>query len=223
LALWVLCSGHSALYIAPNIRWTLWLAIIASLGIAALDGAAAWERGERLKLAIPWKQVTPGAILLFAPFAAGIAISPATLGAGSILAHDGVIALIGPPQPASSEAIRGTGESTLVQLQYRAQRGALVTGETVSVRGFAFSRPGLPPGSWLLVRFVTPHCVAEAQPVGLLIRPGQGSTIRAPPDNAWVSVSGSLAAASVDSKTSAVLDMTTLTKIAIPPDPYLVY
>lgn len=217
LAVSILAGGHSNLYIAPNIRWTIWLALVASLAIATLDGYTAWQRGDRLRVQWPGEWHGCANIVRFAPLAIGVLVPPALLGAGSLAAHDAAIALVGAPHAADSAVATAPTTLNLLQLQGRGEAGSLVSGEMLQVTGFAYHQSGLPAGTWLLTRFVTPHCVAEAQPIALLVR-GTG-----PPDNAWVTISGALSGANVNGHTVALLVDQRLVRIAIPLDPYLIY
>jgi uncharacterized repeat protein (TIGR03943 family) len=224
LSLWVLLGGHADLYIAPNIRWMLWLASIVGAGIAALDGAAAWLRGDRPHLPIArirrmlqHRPALASYVALFAPLALGVLTPPAVLGAGSILAHDGVVTLVGAPHGAPAAA--KTLDFTLLQLRDRMQGAGLPSGTVVEVEGFVFHQPGLPANEWLLVRFITPHCVAEAQPLAVVAH----ASSRSPPDNAWVRITGTIVAGTADGQSAAIVDIQTLAKITQPLDPYLIY
>lgn len=221
LALWVLLHGQSNLYIAANVRWTLWLAITVSLVLAAVDGYAAyaqhgWPHMPRLTGGpVNWQ--TASYALLFTPFAIGLAVPPSVLGANSLLANDGVVTLL--PAPALGNPAPQLAPFNLLQLQDRLRAGALATGSAVQVEGFVYHQHGLPAHTWLLVRFITPHCVAEAQPLAVVV----AFAGPAPPDNSWVRVAGTLTSATVDGRTATRLESTTLTRIALPLDPYLVY
>lgn len=221
LALWVLLHGQSDLYIAPNVRWTLWLAIAVSLVLATIDGYAAyaqhgWPLIPRVHAgSVNWRAASYG--LLFAPFAIGLAIPPGVLGANSLSANDSVVTLL--PAPALGNPATQIAPFNLLQLQDRLRGGALTVGSPVQVEGFVYHQRGLPMNTWLLVRFITPHCVAEAQPLALAIH----FTGRAPPNNVWVRVAGTLNSATLNGRTDARLESTMLTPITIPLDPYLVY
>ena len=226
LALWVLLRGQANRYIAPNVAWTLWLAILVAGMLAALDGYTAWARGD---LPLPaWARLRRGDIggwrnlaygIAFLPFVTGILVAPSVLGAGSILANDGVVTLLAAPVGVSA-APAGPLALSLLQLQDRLRAGAPLAGATVGVVGFAFHQPGLPGDEWLLTRFITPHCVAEAQPIALVVRVTGG---RAPPDNTWLRLSGTLTTGVVNGHTVAILVPTAQAAIATPRDPYLIY
>ncbi len=180
LALWVLLHGQTNRYIAPNVAWTLWLAIIVAVTLAALDGYTAWARGNLPRHAWErmrrqgiggWRNLADG--IVFLPFVTGLMVVPSVLGAGSILANDGVVTLLAAPvgTPATSQSATML---SLLQLQDRLHAGMPLAGTAVEVVGFAFHQPGLPSDEWLLTRFITPHCVAEAQPIALVVRHAGG-------------------------------------------------
>jgi uncharacterized repeat protein (TIGR03943 family) len=235
LALWVLIGGHSDLYIAPNVRWTLWLASAAGVVIAAIDGYVAWRRGDRprnlwqrVQRCLPGRRQRLAYGFLFAPFVVGLFVPPLVLGAGSILSHDGVVTLIPAPRSVST-GIAGPSSAPLaidlLQLQDRMRAGASLQGSPLAIEGFVYHQPGLPPQEALLARFITPHCVAEAQPVALVLRLPDGSPQHPhlPANNTWVHVIGTLSAGTANGQAASVLDIRSLTTIAIPLDPYLVY
>lgn len=242
LALWVLIGGHSDLYIAANVRWTLWLAAAASIALGGIDGYGAWRRGDHPR-AIParlrrmawqrWQTTSYG--VLFAPLMIGLLVPPFVLGAGSILAHDGVVTLIAAPQEPSTQATpaqqagapAAAAEMSLLQLQDRVRAGAPLAGAPLTLVGFVYHQPGLPAGDVLLTRFITPHCVAEAQPLALVMRQpadvAPGQSLRLPHDNDWVRVTGTLAGGTARGQSVAMLTVNALTPLATPLDPYLIY
>ncbi|MFW1452562.1 hypothetical protein ACEV8N_24190, partial [Vibrio parahaemolyticus] len=56
----------------------------------------------------------------------------------------------------------------------------------------------------LLARFMTLHCVAEAQPVAIVLQRGATAT-GFPKDNTWVRVTGNLQVGTAQGKTTAIL------------------
>jgi putative membrane protein len=225
VALWVLLRGQSDLYIAPNVRWTLWLAVLVAVAIAALDGYAAWLRGSRpplvrqvLALAHERRALSYG--LVFLPFLFGLAIPPAVLGTESVLGNESAISLLAAPAIGAATASTTPLTFNLLQLQDRLQAGALTEGTALQVTGFAVHAPDLPVHTWLLVRFITPHCVAEAHPLGLLVQQTSGAV---PPNDAWVTVRGALAEGSDQGHAVALLQTQQIDHIARPLDPYLIY
>jgi uncharacterized repeat protein (TIGR03943 family) len=226
LALWVLLHGQTNRYIAPNVAWTLWLAIIVSLALAGVEGYGLWHRSERLGQALhrlrrwqrgDWRSATYA--IPFLPFVLGIVVAPAVLGADSILANDGVVTMV----PAPSQLAVHTPfpiTMSLLQLQDELRTGAPFLGDVVKVTGFALHQRGLPANEWLLTRFITPHCVAEAQPIALLVRMPTG---RAPPNNTWVTLTGPLAAGTLNGHAVALLAPQAVQRIGTPRDPYLIY
>jgi uncharacterized repeat protein (TIGR03943 family) len=228
VALWILVRGQSDLYIAPNVRWTIWLAILAALLLAGLDAYTAWRRGERPRVLLAWlaqmrrSRLVASYALVFLPCVTGVALPPAILGSGSISAA--AVTLLAAPTEAASSATTGVPGTvlalSLLQAHDRLQTGSLMTGARVQMSGFVAHLSDLPAGTWLLARFVTPHCVAEAYPIGVLVRPGAGASFK---DGAWVTVTGALTRISAQGRTVALLAAPQITHIAMPPDPYLIY
>lgn len=227
LALWVLLRGQTDRYIAPNVRWTLWLAILFALALAMVEGYTAWWRGERLPPALArlrrgaiggWRGASYG--IVFIPFFAGVCITPSLLGADSILANDGVVTMLAAPAQASGNVPLTLVSLNLLQLQDRLRGGAPLLGDSVKLTGFVYHQPNLPANEWLLTRFITPHCVAEAQPIALLVRAASG---RAPPNNTWVTLVGTLGASTLKGHAVALLVPQAVQLIAVPLDPYLIY
>jgi uncharacterized repeat protein (TIGR03943 family) len=225
VALWILLRGQSDLYMAANVRWTLWLAVPASLGIAALDGYAAWQRGEHpimlRRWLAGWRQRRREAsyALIFLPMVVGIAIPPAIFGTQSVLDNSSAITMLAPPALARTATVAPRMLS-LLQLQDHLQAGDLPAGSIVRVSGFAVHLDDLPPHIWLLVRFITPHCVAEAHPLAVLVQQVGGKTI---PNDTWVTVTGALHSGAANGQSAAIIVDPQIVHIPMPLDPYLVY
>jgi len=167
---------------------------------------------------------------LFTPFIIGLFVPPLVLGAGSILSHDGVVTFIPAPHAAATSSTISTNVPItidLLQLQDRMRAGASLQGTPITIEGFVYHQPGLPAQESLLARFITPHCVAEAQPLALVLRLPDGTIQHPQPhlpaNNIWVHVTGTLSAGSANGQTASVLDISSLATMAIPLDPYLVY
>jgi uncharacterized repeat protein (TIGR03943 family) len=182
--------------------------------------------------AAPTSWVGHALLLLFAlPIALGIFVPPVVLGATSIALREANITMIHAP---------GTGiarrsvllHTDLLHLQALAQqtsqfphsggRSALLRGQQIDLIGFVYHQSDLPPDTFLLTRFITPHCVAEAQPLAILVRvtPAQASALK---DNIWLHVYGTLTGTALNGHAVAELISVYAKRIPAPADPYLVY
>jgi putative membrane protein len=69
-----------------------------------------------------------------------------------------------------------------------------------------------------LFRFLIVCCVADAQPIAVLVEQG---AIERPRQNTWVKVEGFADATKVGSETAMIIRKATVTSIKAPKDPYL--
>jgi uncharacterized repeat protein (TIGR03943 family) len=227
IAAWVLLRGQSDLYIAPDVRWTLWLAIAVSLIIAALDGYSAWQYGirppvPRQLLDLLHERPNWSYGLVFLPFLFGIGIPPAVLGTESVLGNESAVTLMSAPlrsEVGSSKAERAFTVN-LLQLHDQLQAGLISNGSQVQVSGFIVHWQDLPADTWMLVRFITPHCVAEAHPLGLLIHQTGSMALR---DDTWVTVTGIINGGSQQGHSVGIIQSPQVKRIDRPVDPYLIY
>jgi uncharacterized repeat protein (TIGR03943 family) len=176
--------------------------------------------------------------LLFAlPVALGIFCPPVVLGAASIALREANVTMIYAPGNARTHTAAPL-HTDLLQLQALAQTAgqsrmgmggssaggghAILQGQEVNLIGFVYHRPDLPAGTFLLTRFITPHCVAEAQPLAILVRaaPAQAAALK---DDTWLRVQGALTGAELNGSAVAELDHIQAERIAPPADPYLIY
>jgi len=228
----ILLGGHSDLYFSPSIAWTVAAAAIAALGLGLIQGIAAYQRVAH---AHPHTAATATsaarvgralAALFVLPVALGIFSPPVVLGAASIALREANVTMI--PAPGTTPAPPGAPLHTdLLQLQALVQNTSQsghssLRGRLVDLVGFVYHRPDLPAGAFLLTRFITPHCVAEAQPLAILVHvaPSQATALK---DDTWVQVQGRLAGTELNGRTIAELNATAVGPIQPPDDPYLIY
>jgi putative membrane protein len=89
-------------------------------------------------------------------------------------------------------------------------------GKPVRVTGFVYRDAALPPGWFLVARFVIQCCAVDAQPVGLPVRASE-----APEAGHWVTVEGTWDVADVGGTRRAVISTTAITPTRRPDQPYL--
>lgn len=96
---------------------------------------------------------------------------------------------------------------------------ACFTGQRADVTGFVHHQPELPPGHFILARFVMRHCAADAFGVGMLVAYDKAETLA--PDT-WVRVQGALRVSDVAGEPALVLHPATLdANVGEPISPYI--
>lgn len=219
----VILTGQANLYFSDQMAYLVGIAGILSLGISYYF----------LKLSHPFQVskhiFTSKSSLPYGVFCIGIivlAFIPSTvLGAGSLSATGSQVTLIPSSKilnqnnpSAASPAV----DTDLLHLQHSALTGsAEYDGKSVTITGFTYREPGLSPSEFLLVRYITPHCVAEAQPLGIVVddKISQSTT----KDNTWIQVTGNLQSDQVMGQKVLELNAISITSIKVPASPYLIY
>jgi uncharacterized repeat protein (TIGR03943 family) len=76
-------------------------------------------------------------------------------------------------------------------------------GKPVSVTGMVLHSPAsVPPGSIMVIRYLVTCCIADARPVGLIVKDPSHGRLQ---DNQWVTVNGTMGAAEQDGEKVAVV------------------
>jgi uncharacterized repeat protein (TIGR03943 family) len=76
-------------------------------------------------------------------------------------------------------------------------------GKPVIVTGMVLHSPdSVPPGYIMVIRYLVTCCIADARPVGLIVKDPSHGTLQ---DNQWVTVTGSMGAATEDGEKVAVV------------------
>jgi uncharacterized repeat protein (TIGR03943 family) len=84
-------------------------------------------------------------------------------------------------------------------------------GKPVTVSGMVLHSPGsVPPGYIMVIRYQVTCCIADARPVGLVVKDTSHGALK---DNQWVSVTGTMGAANDGGQQIAVVDPRTMTPI----------
>jgi uncharacterized repeat protein (TIGR03943 family) len=163
-------------------------------------------------------------VLVLAPVALGLVVTPRALGAGALggenvanllLAYapgGPALASTGPPPPARPvDDVAGV-------LAYLEQTGEAGVGQRVRVTGIALPSDALEPGEFALLRYSIVHCVADARPIGLLVvTAGAGE----PPAGEWVEVRGALAARERGGDRLVTIQADEVIAVPEPRNPYL--
>lgn len=176
------------------------------------DGDDGHEHGRGL---VPW--------LLALPFAAVVLVSPAPLESFAAARQDTRL----PDQPADTAdgypplpaAVDGAYELTLSEFAARAafDTERQMEGETVRLTGFV-SPPEDGAEGFTLTRFMIACCAGDAYPIKVSVR---GLEQPVPATDTWLVVEGTWRPAPGEEQPDLpVLDVTTLTEIPQPADPY---
>jgi uncharacterized repeat protein (TIGR03943 family) len=95
---------------------------------------------------------------------------------------------------------------------------AALYGQEAQLIGFVYRDERFAADTFMIARFTLSCCVADATPVGLLVRWPEAADL---PTDQWVEVRGHLEAGSFDGKSMPILQAEQLTPIAQPDQPYL--
>lgn len=172
--------------------------------------------------------------------------SPQRLGTYCLLALPLLLALLLPPrglaafsanqrgpQIAGINAVRGMASVQRVSLSVDTRAfsmqdwvGALsadpnprdYAGKTVAVTGMVLHAPAsVPPGYIMVMRYLVTCCIADARPVGLIVKDTSNGALK---DNQWVTVAGTMASTSQDGQSVAVVKPTSL-RVVKSANPYI--
>jgi uncharacterized repeat protein (TIGR03943 family) len=114
---------------------------------------------------------------------------------------------------------------TILDLMQRPQEypGKLIATEGMAMRHETFSRDANSkpeaelPGSFILFRFVIVCCVADSQPLGLIVESAKAESVV---DNDWYRVTGRF---SLNKEKMGVISHAAVSKLETPPDPPYLY
>lgn len=186
----LLATGRMALYMSPAMDplSALTGALLAVLGAVELFGPA---RGS----AEHTHTAGPDALLTYAliglPIALGVlyvprALDAAALGGQSASAY---VLAYSSTRPESAPSTSAPLQDIQNVFRFLRTAGEAGVGQPVQVLGVVARDASLADGEFVLLRYALVHCVADAQPVGVLVLSTDGA---APPLDSWVQIDGTL-------------------------------
>ncbi|GEM_PF-1761981 len=131
---------------------------------------------------------------------------------------DGAPTVTPEPELGSNNAA-GVWSPTLVQLSQALDQEADATlGKPLHVLGFVYREAGLPQGTFVLTRFATIHCAAEARPLGMLVAADEANHLN---EGQWVWVEGVAGLTKIDGADQPQIVASKVRPTREPGDPYL--
>jgi putative membrane protein len=127
----------------------------------------------------------------------------------------GSLAVLGDMDDDFGSQVREEGH---LDIQRIVRGGNTMLGNDVTTVGQVGRDVGEPDGHIVLFRFVVTCCVADAQPVGILVNCGNSPP---PPKDAWFEVKGTVEKIRVAGRPALVIRRATLNKTSRPEQPYL--
>lgn len=220
----LLISGQMVLYMSPAFDplTAATGAILAAMGthelwlaLRAGSGAASIRHGSRLDEALSY-----GLMLL--PVGLGLLTTPRALDPNALGGQDAtrVVVAYSPTPPSSTveppvQPIRDVADL----FRYLRTAGEGGVGQPVHLVGMVARGETLSVDQFVLLRYSIVHCVADAQPLGLLI--DLPETSDGVSTAAWVEVDGTLASTERGGAHLISVVARRVTPTAEPPDPYL--
>ena len=234
--LWKWLNGTLNWYINSRYLWLSLLAILGMLGMAGVVIASAHEpphhhdhaeedpmaaeplAAGRLPLA-----ATLGVLILVIPLLIGLAIPARPLSAGSV-ANKG-ISVSAPltssvsktTDPAGIQPTQRTILDWIKLFNYQTDLSPFL-GQKAHVTGFVYHDAHLPPGHFMVGRFVITCCVADAFAIGMAV---QADPANQWADNTWVDVLGSVQSIEFNNQKIPLIIVSSIQKAQEPSQPYL--
>jgi uncharacterized repeat protein (TIGR03943 family) len=185
----LLLTGQMALYMSPALDP---LSALTALILAMLGGVELWSARHLYPLPRTSDELltyVPAVVLL----GVGAFVTPRALDStalGGVQAARAVIAYSSAPAASTAAPPSAPILDVPDLFTYLRTAGESGVGQPVRVLGMAVQDASLPPNQFVLLRYTIVHCVADAQPIGLLIEASE-----APPSGGgWVIVDGVLGA-----------------------------
>ncbi len=167
-----------------------------------------------------------GLLLVALPLLLGWLVPSRPLGAAAIgnreinIGQMGALASVAPPQADNSMGLVA-GEKNILDWLHDFQSSsdpADFAGQEVHVVGFVYRDGRFPADSFMVARFTVSCCVADAAPIGLIVRWPDAASL---PADQWVDVTGHFAVGDFDGQQVPILVVDDLTLVQPPAQPYL--
>jgi len=220
----LLASGQMALYMSPALDPLTGLTGLALAGMGAFE-LVFGLRSLRFSEGDPHGSITDQvltAFLVLLPVGLGLFTSPHALDSSAINGRDVTRVVVGFSSVPPASPVRPPPrpiQDVADLFGYLREAGEGGVGQPVHVLGIVARSDGLEANQFVLLRYRIVHCVADAQPVGLLVvLPDSGT---AWPTDAWVEIDGKLASRDQAGAHLVSVLAEHVAEIDEPPNPYL--
>ncbi|MEZ4512527.1 MAG: TIGR03943 family protein [Chloroflexota bacterium] len=166
-----------------------------------------------------------GVLIVMLPLLLGWLVPPRPLGATAVFNREinfGTDPIKPLAAPGGNEAMGIiAGERNILDWLGEFQRSgdpAALAGQTANVIGFVYRDDRFAADEFMVARFTVSCCVADAAPVGLIVRWPAGAEL---PTDQWVAVQGRFEVGVFNGRSMPILVAETITKTEQPPQPYL--
>jgi uncharacterized repeat protein (TIGR03943 family) len=217
----LLLSGQMRYYLSPSFDG---LSALSGAVLAVLGAVELWRALHQPRQVVAHAEFDTLLSLGLAavPLVVGLLLSPRALGTDAlggaptsrlVLAFDA-----GPPRAATAPPPKQPIADVGDLLHYLQVAGEGGVGQPVHARGLVAHSDDLPPDEFVLVRYTIVHCVADAQPLGLLVIAPEASSMAA---DQWVEIDGILASQPRGSDRLVGIQAARIAPTDEPADPYL--
>ena len=204
------------------------LTLLASGGLL-LVGASYYlgNRDEEAGASGPSRARWTGLLILALPFLLGWLVPPRPLGATAMANRElaigggpGGLRSVSAPADRATAAVFSGEKNILDWLNTFEQTPELEAhvGREARVTGFVYRDERFGPDSFLVARYTVSCCVADAAPIGLVVRAEGADALES---DSWVEVSGTFRPGEFAGSDIPVLVADSLTPVAQPEQPYL--
>ena len=166
-----------------------------------------------------------GVLIVMLPLLLGWLVPPRPLGATAVSNREinfGTDPIKPIAAPGGNEAMGIiAGERNILDWLGEFQRSgdpAALAGQRADVIGFVYRDARFGADEFMVARFTVSCCVADAAPVGLVVRWPDGAAL---PTDQWVEVQGRFEVGVFNGRSMPILVAETITKTKQPPQPYL--
>lgn len=217
-----LFSGTLNFYIHPRFNGLT----LATAVILCLLGVGYWwqvrqqtaEEGHHHAHDIPWS----GLFILALPILLGLFVQPKPLGANALGNRELNFSLTSAQgDNLRASTIETDGSRNILDWLYdfqREQNPELFNDREAEVVGFVYRDERFGETQFMVSRFTISCCVADANPVGLIVEFPDGDSLAA---DSWVQVNGRFSAQTFNGQTIPLLIAETVTAVDAPSQPYL--
>lgn len=216
-----LVNGLLFYYINQRFSWLILLAAFGFLIIAASYQFRSHAADHETDAPHPEPVSWGGLVLLALTVIVGTVVPPTPLGAQAAANRDFQVSSLSSVSQAGAGSLSKTGDKTILEwlLAFQQAPGPdAFKGQEAKVTGFVYRDERLTGDLFMVGRFIVSCCVADATPVGLVVRWPQADSLE---NDAWVEVTGHLTPGSFAGEPVVILVADTVAPALVPDQPYL--